>query len=323
MSLLQQVHTSNSVHVETTQLNRAVRFGAFDAARWLCETAGLALDERHATIAWVAQRQEMEPFFPAGFRPPQRLATLAAVVGAPSSFPVFGVALRHHFSKEDAAEVTVEQRVRLLHTLLHRRHVENLQWLLIDCGWSLDGVNLSIFRVGDNSVQILDLLKEKGVVWASSELMGDAMLMGRLDVIEWLHKHGDGVWHPSIVRIAAECGHLHIVQWSHNNLDFVCGPMAMNAAAGGGHIYVLQWLQLNRSDGCSESAEVWAAENGHVDAIAWLHRNRSEWDGNAALKVAVWSKSNWIVEYLLENKLTTRSLVDLVSDAVEQRDDCD
>lgn len=103
------------------------------------------------------------------------------------------------------------------------------------------------------------LLKEKKDLFYSLSTMDVAVSKGRLDIVQWLHKH-----HPK-----------------------TCTINAMDNAASGGYLYLFQWLHYNRTEGCTHEAFLGALRNNHLDVAQWFYAHRTE------IKISNLSKSTF------------------------------
>ncbi|EGG19739.1 hypothetical protein DFA_00317 [Cavenderia fasciculata] len=112
--------------------------------------------------------------------------------------------------------------------------------------------------------------------------INDLVGRGRLDIIQFLHEHGDegddeddGIWYYAMDE-AAEQGNLEMVKWFHTNRTEGCTNYAMNHAAQKGYLEIVEFLHKHRTEGCTTFALDQAARGGHFEVVKFLHFNRTE-----------------------------------------------
>ena len=98
-----------------------------------------------------------------------------------------------------------------------------------------------------------------------------------VDLEKVIQMHNDGVqFTTQIMDDAAIHGRLDVVKWLHENRTEGCTKVAMNHAACGGFIDIVKWLHENRTEGCTTGAMDLAAANGYLNIVKWLHENRTK-----------------------------------------------
>lgn len=88
-----------------------------------------------------------------------------------------------------------------------------------------------------------------------------AAARGHLDVLKWLHEHGDeSEFHACsheqinfqrVVDTAAADGYFDVVQWFHDNCDVSCTGSVIDGAAKNGYLDVVKWLHEHCREGCT------------------------------------------------------------------------
>ncbi|RHY42140.1 hypothetical protein DYB30_004738 [Aphanomyces astaci] len=104
---------------------------------------------------------------------------------------------------------------------------------------------------------------------------------------------------PATMDAAAEDGRLDIVQYLHAHHNGVgCTTDAIDFAAGEGHLEVVKFLRQNRSEGCTEQAMNFAAAGGFLDVVEYLYHCTSTYDISHALLYASDFRQKQVVEWL-------------------------
>ena len=131
--------------------------------------------------------------------------------------------------------------------------------------------NKEWYKICNNLKLLQSILRLKVPFINPTDAMNNAVILGNLEIVKWLHENKEGCT-TYAMNLAAEHGHLGIVKWLHES-GSMCTTYAMNWAAHNGHLEVVKWLHLNRNEGCTTNAMDWAAENGHLEIIKWLHKS--------------------------------------------------
>ncbi|EFA81098.1 hypothetical protein PPL_05934 [Heterostelium album PN500] len=183
------------------------------------------------------------------------------------------------------------------------------------------------------NLEMLIFLSER--TKSSSSVLGNAALVGRVDMIEWLIKNrpskdlrnsrmymkavtgghinvleylqrenldsplADGF---CLLDIAASNGKLDCLKWLHSNNINRCSTDAMDMAAENGDLQTVKWLHYNRTEGCTTKAMDGASKKGHLDLVMWLHYNRTEGCSTKAFDGAAKKGHIDLVRWLHENR---------------------
>ncbi|GMF14829.1 unnamed protein product [Phytophthora lilii] len=107
-------------------------------------------------------------------------------------------------------------------------------------------------------------------------MLNKAVARGHLEVAKWLRSKSTGVCSPQALDNAAACGFLDVLQWTHENTKGECSSAAISGAAAGGHLDVVKWLSCSFPDKCRPDTMDQAALHNHLDVVQWLHVNRME-----------------------------------------------
>ena len=133
------------------------------------------------------------------------------------------------------------------------------------------------------SLDLLQLLRQRGCPWKASDICRSAAAGGHLEVLQWARAtrpwyqgvHGRG-WDAYTCACAAENGHLEVLQWARaSGCDWYADTCAY--AAQQGHLEVLQWARAN---GCAWDAytSACAAVGRHLEVLRWAMSNGCAWD---------------------------------------------
>lgn len=101
-----------------------------------------------------------------------------------------------------------------------------------------------------------------------------AQKMENLTITEWIRDHGY-TFPASMMGTAASAGNLELVRFLHDHGNEGCTAEAMDSAASNGHLEVVQFLHANRQEGCTYAAKTRALQNGHLEVLRFLHQERS------------------------------------------------
>ncbi|KAK6093522.1 hypothetical protein MT418_006133 [Batrachochytrium dendrobatidis] len=152
-----------------------------------------------------------------------------------------------------------------------------------------------------------------------------------MDMVKWLHEHGNTGCTTEAIDKASEYGYVNMVEYLHSHfsllhdslsaLDHVsdedsiirsgplmgrqiggCTQWAMIAAAQNGHIDVVKFLHANRTEGCTTRAMDEAALHGHLNIIQFLHTHRTEGATSTAMDNAAAFGHLNIVKWLHFNR---------------------
>jgi Ankyrin repeats (3 copies) len=110
-----------------------------------------------------------------------------------------------------------------------------------------------------------------------------AILIGNLDMIEWLHAQGCNPDYDSI-HIAVQYGHLEIVQYLVQQHKCYIHSSTFNQAAARGHLHVLKWLYSVDRPYRDETCQT-AASKGKLDVLQWGRLNLP-WNRKKCLRLA-------------------------------------
>ena len=143
--------------------------------------------------------------------------------------------------------------------------------------------------------EIRKWLQQKGLILSDVRgIIRDAASCGRIDVLEWLHKHTPGgvtaedyrSENNFALRLAAHYEHIAVLDWLHQHIPGGVtaedcrsdNNFALRLAACNGHVAVLDWLHkcipggFTAEDCRSNNNDAlrWAAYYGCMDALEWL-----------------------------------------------------
>ncbi|CAK4276684.1 unnamed protein product [Aphanomyces euteiches] len=121
---------------------------------------------------------------------------------------------------------------------------------------------------------------------ASPNAIDGAAAEGYLDVIEFLHSHGQPCTENALTK-ASENGHTSVVAFLIQNRPEGCTPHAIEAAAANGHLHVLQLLSQTPAQ-CTAQALRRAAAAGHSTVVDFLLATypNMEWPLKDSIKAA-------------------------------------
>lgn len=126
----------------------------------------------------------------------------------------------------------------------------------------------------------------------------DAIRLGNVAVLEWLHNDQDGV-----ARAWGDLDEVDSYWWGH---AIVYSRMSCTTAAKYGHVHVLQWLckyapwfPLNVHDSALE-----AAKNGHDGVLEWLRSSRTAEFNESVFVAAIEARQLSVLEYLRSHDRT-------------------
>ncbi|OQR80654.1 hypothetical protein ACHHYP_17369 [Achlya hypogyna] len=97
-----------------------------------------------------------------------------------------------------------------------------------------------------------------------------AILHGRTNVIQFLHRHNYQGFSAATMDLAAQHGKLEIVAFLHKHRQEGCSARALESAAGNGHVGVVRFLDTYRREGSVVVALEAAAAKGHVAVVRYL-----------------------------------------------------
>ncbi|KAH9115873.1 hypothetical protein AeMF1_010126 [Aphanomyces euteiches] len=129
----------------------------------------------------------------------------------------------------------------------------------------------------------------------------DAIVHGRLDVLEVLHQRKDfkSMLVP-LIDLAACYGQVPVVKFFVEKGYGGCSTFTMDDAARNGHLEVVKWLHEHSAQGCTFRAVDYAAEFGHEEVIRFLLDNRDEGFSINAVENAAANGFLSLVDYLIE-----------------------
>lgn len=201
---------------------------------------------------------------------------------------------------------TTHHRARYMHMAASRGHSEVVKWIHAKrCRFNkhvLDGAAIGGCM---DIVQLMFSEPRALSKYAGCEAMDLAAAYNRLDIVQFLHKHGlEHCCSTKAMDMAAANGHHEVVRWLHANRTEGCTVMAMDDAAANGHLTMVQWLQAKYSElrsshtldraaaagqlhvvqyvhsqgqiPCTKAGTKGAASNGHLNVVQWLHANRPD-----------------------------------------------
>lgn len=99
----------------------------------------------------------------------------------------------------------------------------------------------------------------------------EAAKAGHLELLGFVHAHGNATFTKAIMDVAATNGHLHVVRFLHEHRNEGCTRQAMSGAARNGHRDVVMFLHRHRREGHLAVAKKLAAQNGRVPCVEYLH----------------------------------------------------
>ncbi|DBA00045.1 TPA: hypothetical protein N0F65_003711 [Lagenidium giganteum] len=128
-----------------------------------------------------------------------------------------------------------------------------------------------------------------------------AVVLGRLDLVQWIHTHTEGFVQATAFIEAAHRGHLDIVKYFHEQ-DFPSSTDVMDVAARQGNLAIVEFLHRHRTEGCTTNAMDDAAEGGHLKVVRFLDTHRAEGCTTSAMDSAARNGYVAVVKYLHENR---------------------
>lgn len=110
--------------------------------------------------------------------------------------------------------------------------------------------------------------------------MDEAVELGHLDVVQWLHTHRSECYSGYAMDTAAAGGYLDIVKYLHENglveNDGDGDQDAVDAAASRGNLEMVRFFHEQRHSNCSSEGFDGAAFHCRLDVVTWIHDNNSD-----------------------------------------------